>query len=208
MFIASRGKTRVLLGAWALSLAAGFAVVTMYDTTPSSAALAPLAWPVSTRIAPAAPGRSTLLVFAHPKCPCTAATLADLALVLEHHRDALDARVLFVRPPGVESGWERTQSWERASHIDGVTMLVDEAGQEAERFGVKTSGQVLLFSPGGRLAFSGGITGSRGHEGANAALDALETELSGLTGALVRTPVFGCSLLADACTAGSATCRR
>ena len=127
---------------------------------------------------------------------------------MEHHRGTVDARVLFVRPPGVEARWERTELWEQASRIAGVTPLVDDEAEEATRFGVKTSGQVVLFAPDGRLLFSGGITASRGHEGANTALDALEAELASRAGTLVRTPVFGCSLLAAPCPEGAVPCPR
>ncbi len=39
--------------------------------------------------------------------------------------------------------------------------------------GSSTSGQVLLYDPSGRLAFSGGITAARGHVGDNAGSDAI-----------------------------------
>ncbi len=47
-------------------------------------------------------------------------------------------------------------------------MLRDDDGAEAKRFGAETSGQTLLYDERGTLAFSGGITGSRGHAGDNA----------------------------------------
>ena len=37
-----------------------------------------------------------------------------------------------------------------------------------QRFGAETSGQTLLYDRDGRLLFSGGTTGSRGHDGDNA----------------------------------------
>ena len=47
-------------------------------------------------------------------------------------------------------------------------MLRDDDGAEARRFGAETSGQTLLYDARGALAFSGGITGARGHAGDNA----------------------------------------
>jgi hypothetical protein len=47
------------------------------------------------------------------------------------------------------------------------------------------------------LRFRGGITGSRGHEGANTGRDALLACLRGSSEEFHTTPVFGCSLFED-----------
>jgi hypothetical protein len=75
-----------------------------------------------------------------------------------------------------------------------VTVLTDEKGTEAAKFGAKTSGHTLVFDREGTLLFSGGITGSRGHAGANAGESAVLAALRGETMAQSRTLVFGCSL--------------
>ena len=63
-------------------------------------------------------------------------------------------------------------------------------------FGAFTSGQVFLYGTSGELLFSGGITGSRGHEGDNAGRDAVESLLD-RRNAPAHTPVFGCSLFGE-----------
>ena len=77
-------------------------------------------------------------------------------------------------------------------------MLRDADGREAKRFGVETSGQTLLYDANGRLIFSGGITGSRGHVGENAGELALISLINGGQAERNATSVFGCPLFATA----------
>ncbi|HKS16351.1 MAG TPA: hypothetical protein VJU16_03510, partial [Planctomycetota bacterium] len=65
---------------------------------------------------------------------------------------------------------------------------------EARRFGIETSGHVLLFSPGGARLFSGGITSARGHSGDNAGLDLALERLRNPSLPTASTSVFGCLL--------------
>jgi hypothetical protein len=55
------------------------------------------------------------------------------------------------------------------------------------------SGQVLAYDGQGRLAFNGGITASRGHEGDSAGRSAVEAMLAGRRHAATAF-VFGCLL--------------
>ncbi len=58
-------------------------------------------------------------------------------------------------------------TWETARAMRGVTVVMDDNGTEADRFGALTSGHTVLYSAGGKLEFSGGITVARGHVGEN-----------------------------------------
>ena len=108
------------------------------------------------------------------------------------------AIAVVVRPAGVPDGWEKTDLWRSAAAIPGVDVISDERGEEAQRFGALTSGQVLLFSTDGRLLFTGGITESRGHSGDNAGRSAIEALVLSPDAASslkpAGTPVYGCSL--------------
>ena len=192
---------------WALAVGVGFAFAFRFEGTAGEAASAPTTWPAATSVLPAGGGKSTLLLFAHPRCPCTRATLSELSLLLTHEAAAVEARVLFVRPPGVELGWERSDLWETASRIPGLRVIADPDGAEARRFGAVVSGQVLLFAPDGSLRFSGGITASRGHQGDNPGRSAIEALLEGRPSTISTTPVFGCRLLAGACDGKAAVCK-
>jgi hypothetical protein len=80
-----------------------------------------------------------------------------------------------------------------------LPICYDMDGIEARRFGVETSGHVLLFNHQGERIFEGGITFSRGHRGANRGRDELLTriltmEISADSSSESASPVFGCPL--------------
>jgi hypothetical protein len=104
------------------------------------------------------------------------------------------ASVLFVKPSGAGADWDDTDLRRSAAAIPGVSVMTDENGLEAARFGAKTSGHTLVFDPHGRLVFSGGITATRGHAGANAGENAVLSALRRQKPERGRTSVFGCSL--------------
>jgi hypothetical protein len=133
-------------------------------------------------------------MIAHPRCPCTRASIAELAQIMAHAPSGLKATVLFVKPPGAGKDWDDTDLRRSAVAIPGVTALTDENGLEAARFGAQTSGHTLVFDRDGALAFSGGITGTRGHVGGNAGENAVLAALRQQTPERGRTAVFGCSL--------------
>jgi hypothetical protein len=105
--------------------------------------------------------------------------------------------VLIVHYPGMPSPDAASPLWNAAAAIPGVTVLADEGGAECRRFGGVTSGQTLLYTPDGRLQFSGGITEGRGHSGDNAGRSSLQAYLLHLTPPpelTAETPVYGCPL--------------
>ena len=88
--------------------------------------------------------------------------------------------------------------WQPAARIQNVTVVRDDDGLEAQRFGAATSGQTFLYDSQGVLQFSGGITSARGHAGDNAGRAALISLLNRLETSQPRTNVFGCPLFASA----------
>ena len=113
---------------------------------------------------------------------------------MAHAIGKVNAYVLFMKPAGAGADWDDTDLRRSAAAIPGVTVLTDENGMEAARFGAETSGHTLLFAPDGTLLFTGGITASRGHAGENAGENALVAALNREAVTLSRTPVFGCPL--------------
>ncbi len=180
------------VGIWAVLVAAGMGLLIGHSKT-SGAASAIARWPNGTRLTLDG-RRPTLVMFAHPKCPCTRASLAELSRIMGECPGAIAGRVVFVRPPGADPQWERTDLWTAATAIPGMSVTVDGGGAEAARFGAVTSGQVLLFGTDGMRLFAGGITGSRGHEGANDGHDAVCAIVHQSAAAAGSTPVFGCPL--------------
>ncbi len=191
---AGRGLGIALLAGWAVSVVVGFVVLMDYQNAPGRPAEPPAQWPVSSALDADDGARGTLVLFAHPRCPCTRATLGELERLLRHAQDRVATYVVFVQPEGYDRAWVRDHLWHRAAAMAAVQPVRDERGVEAQRFGAFTSGQVLYYDAQGRLRFAGGITGSRGHEGDNKGRQALQQLIQ--TGAADRasTFVFGCAL--------------
>lgn len=180
------------LALWVGVCAGGFLLLARYQGAPAPDAPVPPRWPSGTSLR-LAPSGGTLLLFAHPRCPCTRASLDSLAWTMARAGGRLRAYALFAKPRGVAAEWARTDLWESAAAIPGVSALADEDGAEARLFGAGTSGQVLLYDAQGGLAYAGGITGGRGHVGDNAGRDAVASLVAGRL-APARAPVYGCSL--------------
>jgi hypothetical protein len=177
--------------------AAGMSVKLAFDNTPGVAANAPEHWPEASSLRRSKDGRSAktpvLLVFAHPLCSCTPATLNELAKVLAKS-PVLPLVHVVIAPPPVAYMAEALRLWKRAAALPNTTVSWDWNGKEAAYFGAQTSGTVYLFDAGGNRLFQGGITASRGHEGANSREDALAASLGSLRRAEGPVEVFGCSL--------------
>ncbi len=153
----------------------------------------PRAWPQGSTLR-LSPGLATLVMIAHPKCPCTRASLDQLVEIGSHAPGAIRGYVLFSRPPELPSSWARTSLWEKVAEIPGFTPLEDSGSVEARLFGATTSGHVLLYDAKGALRFSGGITPSRGSTGQSVGRSSIQEYLKTGKNSFLRTPVFGCSV--------------
>lgn len=182
-----------LIALWFAALIAGGAALWRYSAAPGTAGKSPEKWlaqiPVQVQ-----PGRPALIMLAHPRCPCTRASLSELAKLMEQGRGDTDVRVLFLRPPGAEAGWEKTELWELAAAIPGVNVEVDADGLAAKAFGGETSGHLLFYDASGTLIYSGGITAVRGQVGRSAGGDSVRAGLQGHKPPHAQTPIFGCPL--------------
>jgi hypothetical protein len=179
--------------AWIAAVAAGFAILQRYKSTPGDQERPPARWPGESRIALDAQ-RPTLVMFAHPRCPCTSASISELARLLATAGDAVRAHVVVLRPHDAGTDWDHAALWSRASRIPGVAVVRDEDGAEAARFHAYTSGLVVLYSARGQRLFAGGITASRGHEGDSFGRRRILALLEGRPADKDESPVFGCAL--------------
>lgn len=149
----------------------------------------------------------TLVLFLHPQCPCSRATLGELEVLLTHCQNRVVANVVFLQPDGFSNDWVETDLWHAAARIPGATAIRDEGGREMNRFGARVSGETLLYQVSGELLFHGGITASRGHHGDNKGRAMIEALLTGHTAPTAETPVYGCSLCRPSSSAsGEAQC--
>jgi hypothetical protein len=180
-----------ILVLWCAGVAAGTKALWRYSATPGSTGSAPERWPANSLVHPR-DGRATLVMLAHPRCPCTRASLSELAELVA--RGDADAWVLFLRPEGAQHGWENTDLWKMAATIPGVRVVADADGTAAKMFGAETSGHLLFYDAGGTLRFSGGITAARGHVGPSAGREAIVAMLQGSEPLQNRALTFGCQL--------------
>jgi hypothetical protein len=178
---------------WLAAVFVGVGWLWSYNNAAGAAARPPAHWPEASAIARGA-DRHTLVMLAHPKCPCTRASIEELSKLMTATRGRLSAFVIFVTPAKASSEWQQTDLRASAARIPGVTTIVDAGGREASSFGALTSGQVVLYDPQGQLIFHGGITSSRGHIGDNAGRNAIEALLLGQSSRTGNSQVFGCPI--------------
>ncbi|MEY2520218.1 MAG: hypothetical protein QOF24_1977 [Verrucomicrobiota bacterium] len=176
-----------------------------YESTPGPVGVVSHIWPSTSTIHRTA-GRPTLVMLAHPRCPCTRASVGELAQIMAESQGKLSAYVLFMKPSGSGTEWDQTDLCRSAAEIPGVTVVSDADGIEARRFGAETSGHTFLFSADGRLLFSGGITASRGHAGGNAGESAVLAAINDASPKAARTMVFGCALSRQPAKGDPAVC--
>ncbi len=163
-------------------------------------------WPAESALA-RSKHHPTLLLFLHPKCPCSRATVNELSRLLavtkEAEMPAPDLLVVATVPPTADESWWDTKTVAQTEQITRATLFVDRGGREAARFGATTSGFVMLFDESGSRRYAGGITVSRGHEGPSAGGDRLAQLLRGDASQAREMPVFGCRLCLPEPDAGS-----
>lgn len=186
----------LLAGAWLVLCLAGIFAVWRYEARASASGHPLERWPSGTAIE-RKPGWSTVVMFLHPRCPCSRASLSELNQVM-HKAPGTTAALVFVVPAGEPAGWERGDNWDRAHEIPGAVVALDRGGVEAARFRVETSGHTLMYGAEGSLRFSGGLTAARGHEGDNVSRRQLQGLLAATSrdrdGALIARQVYGCGL--------------
>src|SRR3984893_3870610 len=188
-------KRKVLLHftliTWLLIVGFGLFSLAGFQNTAGRGEITSTTWPVESRIQ-RTPGIPTLVMMVHPHCPCSRASIGELAVLMAKAEGVVNANVLFVKPPDFPVAWEKTDLWTSAAIIPGVKVSVDDGGNEARRFRSHTSGQILLYDANGQLLFSGGITAGRGHFGDNEGLSAVVSLLMQGNSQSKEASVFVC----------------
>ena len=186
--------------AWAGTVGLGFFLLGEYHHRPGHSGAPTSAWPEGTPVAPD-PARPTLVMFLHPRCPCSRASVAELAAILARRGDRVAATAVLFRPESSSRDWGRSAGLgPEVAATPGVRILDDPGGATARRFGVETSGHVLLYDLAGRLLYH------RRHHPlarppgrANPGLSAVLARLDGPAAAVAgRGPVFGCPTTGNA----------
>jgi hypothetical protein len=179
-----------MLLVWLGLIAVGYAWLLRYGFAPGKIASAPEIIPPS--LAPSnSAGHAQIFLALHPRCPCSGATVKELAKILSRIPGTINTTVLVYQPAS------EGESWLQSSLLDECVnwrVLSDPDGKLAASLGSLTSGDVVLYDANGKLRYHGGITASRGHEGDNAGERAVLRILSGSCGSYQSMPVFGCPI--------------
>ena len=185
----------VLVG-WLGLISVGVFELNQYSYTPGAPESGLSDWPAKSSLIRQSDGRPTVVMFLHPKCPCSRASVDELANLQTETTGLAKVVVLFLKPESWSTAEVEGELWKTVSLIPGVERRLYTKGTDASLFGAKTSGQVLVFDGEGQKVFSGGITAGRGEKGRSAGRNIISSYLK--TGELERgkqLPVFGCSLL-------------
>lgn len=178
---------------WASGVVAGLYSLWAYAFDSGVICQAPKRWPAESSIKPD-DARATLLMFLHPQCPCSRASVEELARLMRFAKGRLAVHVCVFAPTMFPEDWVRADLWTSASAIPEVEMHGDPDAIEARRFKATISGTVLLYGPRRDLLFAGGITNGRGHGGDSVGRATILSLLEGGPVAGRQTPVFGCPI--------------
>jgi hypothetical protein len=181
------------IGLWLAGAAWGMKWMADYSLTPGVSGSPSSEWPAPEW--PLAAGRFTAVVYLHPECPCSRATLEELDSILLQAGDAIETILVYADGvPGRPA--EESALYRRAAMLPRSRLVADPSGADARRFAFRTSGETRLYRSDGKLVFRGGITGSRGHVGDNPGRAALLAAMRTNPGEqpVSAMPVFGCSL--------------
>jgi hypothetical protein len=163
----------LLLTLTILGLAAAYLSWMLYECRPGRAARPPARYPEDGAL-------PRLLLFLHPRCPCSRATLEELSRIgpLPHLEIVLSQTMDIA---------------ELSNRFPQATFVSDPEGRHRELYQAWTSGQLVGYDAQGNLGFCGGITASRGQRGASLGQANLQAWLHGQP--LQESSVFGCSLV-------------
>lgn len=181
---------RYLTSIWIALVISCLTGLFLYQVEAGAGAQAPFQWPGELKLG----AQGSLVMLVHPKCPCSRASLRQLATVLRERKTAPETYVVFASPPGSSTDWSQTDLWRSARALPGVVTVDDRGGRISQKFGAATSGQVLLYDGKGWLRFSGGLTPGRGHEGDSEGMEALASALAPGHDIAPSAPVYGCPL--------------
>ena len=191
--------TRIVVMFWLFAVLESSIFLTSYQLRSDQPGVV-ASWPSASKIKRTHDSEH-LLLFIHPKCVCSHATIDQLKQVLPLSPNDCQFSVAVYCPDGKSQSWLETRLADTIADLkpDEIRLAVD--GYEAQQFGVTTSGHLLHFDNNGSLKFSGGITSSRGHRGDCIALKSLKKTLSRKSvhhSQLVTFPVFGCTIRSQA----------
>jgi hypothetical protein len=183
----------VLAGAWIGIAIVGWAALLSHTYQPARTADAVESWPESKLSMPST-ADYRIVIFAHPYCPCTRATLNKLDESLTRLPGNTAVCVIFATVGLDLKKVADSPTVSFARQLKGVDVRMDDSGDEVRRFRATVSGEVFAFDRQGQRIFHGGITAGRGHHGDSVGQQQLERLVCGLSHEVCEAPIFGCKL--------------
>src|SRR4051812_38506323 len=113
-------------GLWVIGLGIGFGVLSHYENTPGIKGAVISDWPATSRI-PRLTNRATLIMFLHPQCPCSMASIEQFSTLLKTFRGNVDAHVVFFKPRNSADDWAKSDLWNIARKLPNIHIHFDEA---------------------------------------------------------------------------------
>ena len=139
----------------------------------------------------------TLVMFVHPKCECSDASIHELGYIMKAASNRLEARIDFYFPEKTNEDWAHSSLWTKSNALPATSVVPDKGGKTAYLFGARTSGETYLFDVQGKLLFHGGITESRGHIGESPGRRAIASIVKGIKPNDTTAKPFGCALFSS-----------
>ncbi len=125
---ATFNKIRLSVMLWCMVIVVGVALAARFDGTAGTGSQPPITWPENKLISLDS-HRDTLLMFLHPHCPCSAASLTDLSKLMTSFKSPPAAYLVNVVPPGASVDWAQSELIESAKTIAHVIVLDDVDGK-------------------------------------------------------------------------------
>ncbi|CAD73292.1 MAG TPA: RedB [Rhodopirellula baltica] len=138
--------------------------------------------------------QTTVLVFYHPHCPCTRATIRCMERMIASFTSQPTIIAYAFVPSGETDHWIESETTDKLRSFGNVSIVADHNAKACRQFDVATSGHVLVYNDS-KLSFSGGITPSRGHEGNCDSGVAFLHSVNGESEDRREWPVFGCAIV-------------
>ena len=185
---------------WFILCVAGFGMLAVYQNTAAPQSKLSLAVGMAASRSAgemALDPAHTLYFFLHPECSCSRASLAEAEKVLLSLPDVSSVRLEAIVYTSPEVAYQEDGRF--SGDLDWKITL-DEEGAIASRFGIEASGHVVVADYQGQILFTGGVTASRGHRGANAHSVLLNEALNNVAPqkrAPIQTPVYGCAFFSN-----------
>src|SRR5262245_15610327 len=113
----------VATGLWAATLLCAIILGLRYQYAPAATRTAAAKWPAVTALS-LAEDRPTVVMFIHPRCPCTRASLNELEVLLTQFPKKFQAHVVCFQPPSADASWTNTDLWKQAAAYPEVALSV------------------------------------------------------------------------------------